>query len=919
MRAGAICILLCLLLTTARATHNRAGEITYKRIAPTTSVIAGVTVEVYVYLITIVKYTDYGPPQIADRCADTVYFGDGERGIAFRINGNTFGCNNNCPPSVPCGSIIVSESGYVVNKNTYTITHTYPGPGQYLIRNFDPNRNQGVVNIPASINQPFYVESLLIINGFTGANTSPALNNEPVDKGCVGQCFQHDPGAFDVDGDSLSYELTTSRGLGGFTVPGYTYPDPGAGGTFSINPITGRITWCNPQAQGEYNIAFIVREWRKNTNRVYQQIGYVLRDMQIIIKICAGTIGPPVVTTPPDTCVEAGAFIEKRITVSSPNDGHLIVLTGAGGGFSANNPKATLSNTAVRVFTATGGQFSATYRWQTTCDHIRQQPYFNTFKAQDNDADPKQTAFNTYVVRVVPPSVKNVTATPFGSTMKITWSLSSCNPTSNPIVAYKIYRKEDCTPYVQPPCATSIAASSGYKQIGQTDSKTAIFFDNNNGSGLVVGQSYGYLVVALYADGTQTYGNTQVCAALKRDIPVLLNVDILNTSATEGRVRINWSGPLITPDNLDTTAFPPPYKYILKQITATGGSVPLFTTTASGNALQSLAALATTYTQSNVNTVAGPLQYLLEFISGTTTVGFSQKAASVFLSAQPSDRRVDLSWSAAVPWNNYKYTILRKDPGATAFSTLAIVSGNTYADTNKVVNKKTYCYYVISEGAYSDPQIIKPLINNSQEACVTALDLTPPCTPTVSVETDCPSGYVKINWSDVKKQCPRSDDVLRYDVFFKSTVNGEYTLHATYSHTAVTEEIAIGKEYVSGCYAVQAIDSAGNRSPFGKDFCIDNCPLFELPNVFTPNKDGVNDFFKAIKVRQIAEIDLKIFDRWGNLVYETKDPYFKWNGNSLVSGQEVSEGTFFYVCDVYEPRLRGIIKRVLRGNVSVIR
>lgn len=77
------------------ATHNRAGEILYKRIAPYTTQVSGTTVQVYTYSFTIVKYTNDGS-NIADRCVDTVYFGDGTKGVAPRVNGGTLLCGNNC-------------------------------------------------------------------------------------------------------------------------------------------------------------------------------------------------------------------------------------------------------------------------------------------------------------------------------------------------------------------------------------------------------------------------------------------------------------------------------------------------------------------------------------------------------------------------------------------------------------------------------------------------------------------------------------------------------------------------------------------------------------------------------------------------------------------------------------------------------
>src|SRR5687768_10360106 len=97
---------------TALATHNRAGEITYKRIAPFTKVVGGVTVPVFTYSITVIKYTDDGSGsiQIADRCVDTVDFGDNERGVAPRINGGTScGCGTIGGVQVGCGVLIINE------------------------------------------------------------------------------------------------------------------------------------------------------------------------------------------------------------------------------------------------------------------------------------------------------------------------------------------------------------------------------------------------------------------------------------------------------------------------------------------------------------------------------------------------------------------------------------------------------------------------------------------------------------------------------------------------------------------------------------------------------------------------------------------------------------------------------------------
>ncbi len=157
----------------------------------------------------------------------------------------------------------------------------------------------------------------------------------------------------------------------------------------------------------------------------------------------------------------------------------------------------------------------------------------------------------------------------------------------------------------------------------------------------------------------------------------------------------------------------------------------------------------------------------------------------------------------------------------------------------------------------------------------------------------------------------------KYVLYYKSTVNDEYLKVATITNTSPASYVFNDLTFISGCYAMIAIDSSNNSSKLSPDFCIDNCPEFELPNIFTPNGDDKNDSYQAVKVRQIEKIDLNIFDRWGNLVYKTDDPFFKWDGTSNISKRQASEGTFFYMCDVYEPRVTGIVKRTIKGFLQL--
>jgi gliding motility-associated-like protein len=70
-----------------------------------------------------------------------------------------------------------------------------------------------------------------------------------------------------------------------------------------------------------------------------------------------------------------------------------------------------------------------------------------------------------------------------------------------------------------------------------------------------------------------------------------------------------------------------------------------------------------------------------------------------------------------------------------------------------------------------------------------------------------------------------------------------------------------------------------------------------VPNVFTPNGDGVNDLFILQRANNLSEVSIRIFDRWGKIVYElenTDKGQIEWDGNNQF-GKPVPDGTYFYI------------------------
>ncbi|MDQ3048608.1 MAG: gliding motility-associated C-terminal domain-containing protein, partial [Bacteroidota bacterium] len=72
---------------------------------------------------------------------------------------------------------------------------------------------------------------------------------------------------------------------------------------------------------------------------------------------------------------------------------------------------------------------------------------------------------------------------------------------------------------------------------------------------------------------------------------------------------------------------------------------------------------------------------------------------------------------------------------------------------------------------------------------------------------------------------------------------------------------------------------------------------FFIPNGFTPNGDGMNDTFGP-KGEHIDEYTMRIYDRWGNLVFHTADFSKQWNGTMNKSNEVVLEDVYVYIIDV---------------------
>ncbi|MBC8156079.1 MAG: gliding motility-associated C-terminal domain-containing protein, partial [Bacteroidetes bacterium] len=848
-----------------------------------------------------------------------------------------------------------------------------------------PNRNANTRNINngASADILFYVATTIDVNAFLGQNSTPILLNAPLDSGRVGQKFCYNPAAFDVDGDSLAYRTVTPAQ--GFlnnpcqqvAVPNYRLPtvfsttnEAGGAPTYTVNAITGDLCWDAPGQIGQYNMAFIIEEWRNGV-----LIGEITVDLQLIVEDSPNR--RPLLQVPPELCVEAGTTIDQVIRATDP-DGNRVTITAFGGPFNRGadgrpSVPALVAPNPATFTTPTQAQpqpGSGTFSWQTNCNHVREEPYDVIFKVTDSPTNRafSLATFQSLRITVYGASPQNLTARPTasagGRAIQLNWTPYTCVPASTSaqpttdVTRIIVYRKEGCTSPNNLSCTTGVPAGQGYVRIGTVPYTTSTFTDTLS---LRRGVSYSYRIVAQYPQGTgggASVASEQFCYSLPSLAPLLTNVTVDSTGAGltpavgRGVITVRWTRPLgLNPGDLGA-----PYQYRLLRAEGNGTT---FTNVLTRPTALDPAVADTVFTdRTGLNTVANAYTYRLEFYytdptGQLTRFDTSDPASSVRLTATPANRRIQLGWQATTPWSNDNQThrVYRSTTGPNGpFNQIADVgvtnpASFTFTDTgidNITADGNTslpalsadssYCYRVETVGRYTDAGAsLGPLLNFSQIVCAQPADTTRPCPPVLRVDSlNCASLSPEslcnqttfrnvLNW--VNGTGPTCDpNIAGYNIYYSrypdepvsATLASVSAPTLTFSHESLTS--------LAGCYQVTAVSRRGLESAPSNRVCVDNCPSFTMPNVFTPNGDGVNDLFVPLSCPRFVEsVVFVVVNRWGAEVYRTGDVGINWNGNAS-NGQPLPGGLYYYQATVrFASLARNAPPVVYKGWVELIR
>ncbi len=802
-----------------------------------------------------------------------------------------------------------------VSLNTYRFSFIFAAPGTYTVSFIGNNRNGNIVNLGNNpIDLSFYIETRILIDASLGPNATPSFTQPPIQEGAVGRRFEHTPAtnnpsnrrepldslSFQVD-DPLQGQLGGAECAGSAPIPGYTsplvYTTPG--GTYGMDPITGVITWNAPASPGEYNIAYYVYEYRKLGPGVFIEISRTRRDMQITIT--GSNNRPPTLQLPADTCVVANTTLTKIIRATDP-DGHDLTLAGFGGPL-FSSPAATLTPVAG----GPTGTAAATFSWTPDCSSVANQPYLTTLSAEDTppNCGTRLSSNRVWQIRVVGPPPQNLR--PITSSFRqvdLQWDPYVCGSTADSI---RVYRREGDSPYQPGPCETGVPASSGYVYIGSVAATATAFADRNNGRRFKRGSTYCYLIYATWPvpRGGASLASQKACTVIPGLLPVLTNVTVDATDPAAGAVTVKW-----TQGNFGVLATI--YTEYYRLARATRDAPTAFTVVA-----DRIAPTDTTFIDRNLDTEGQQPIYRLEsvlaLLDGVTEVEIDtvQTATSPRLEGRRNGAQIELTWTYDVPWDNTTrlHYIYRRVGGTFTLidSVQATATGGAYTDRFtfrgiSISQENPNCYRILTRGTYvvgtRQPAVTQ---NFSQERCVR----NEPCPPVLALAppdcaaeaATCPTTFSNVlTWTpDAGPAC--ATDLVSWRVYFRPGATGDFTLLATVPVAQLTYTHADLQTRL-GCYTITAVTESGIESAQSNIVCQDNCELFTLPNIITPNLDGRNDTFVPLCASPVRRVAFTVYNRWGVKVYEgDQNPRIEWNGTGS-GGRRLADGTYFYRAEV---------------------
>ncbi|WNJ21224.1 gliding motility-associated C-terminal domain-containing protein [Pontibacter sp. G13] len=243
------------------------------------------------------------------------------------------------------------------------------------------------------------------------------------------------------------------------------------------------------------------------------------------------------------------------------------------------------------------------------------------------------------------------------------------------------------------------------------------------------------------------------------------------------------------------------------------------------------------------------------------------------------------------------YTILRSDQISGPFSTVGESFGASFLDTTAETSSQTYCYRISSQNGCGDP------IESSSH-----------CSILMEIEQNGSNG-TQLNWSPYFGW---EQGVSAYEIW-SFPPDGAPTLVDEVGGSTFEYFDETDREPQAGlfCYRIRAISNPGGcaEDSWSNEACVAFEPQIFAPNAFTPNNDGINDFFE-VKGDFFETYSIQIFNRWGQKIFESQNISDPWDGRDQGSNRASPQGVYMFRIEA--TGLNGETAS-LSGSVTLIR
>jgi hypothetical protein len=289
------------------------------------------------------------------------------------------------------GSVATMSSVYGVEIYHFTDSITFPANGNYIVKWSNCCRNMAIVNMSQPGSEDMTLLAYVNVNNLA-PNSSPTFLAPPVIYLPTNNIFQYNPLPFDLDGDSLVWDLTVPLSHSSNppipdSVLGYEFLSDtilysNSTAPFSVNSITGEITW-DPKMIGNFVASLTIQEYRNGV-----LIGAMNRDMQFVVvsdtinytplvsnmqTVPTNNLGNPYVKIAP------GQNYQLHLLASDQDLDDIISMEAYGETFSLFNPSSFNY-----IPTGNNNEIEGTFSWTPDISQVREAPYTVVFRTTDN-------------------------------------------------------------------------------------------------------------------------------------------------------------------------------------------------------------------------------------------------------------------------------------------------------------------------------------------------------------------------------------------------------------------------------------------------------------------------------------------------------------------------------------------------------